>query len=233
VSSVLRSDLYRPAAQGLGVSGSVAARGAPEIFVRQGPTSRDQRPFCWSDFEHGQNEYYARLSQRLHGSSNIAEYIGALQRGDAINVTWGEDDEVWDTDDGGWVADDDEALGQGGDGNGNSSGDGDDDDDSILDPYDDDDHDDDRDKSKGNSMDAESAAGSTFSGRSGEMAGEGAGGRQERALRGGEASGGSGRHRRRGKKPSIEYSHKGHPNCFDYDWAVVPPQDSPHVAAYH
>lgn len=214
VTSVLRADLYRPLepGHGLGAASAVKSgtpRSSPEIFVRQGPTAQGQRPFCWSDFEHGQNEYYDKLSERLHGRENIAEYIAALQRGDAINVTWGSDDEVWVTDDAGWVGDDDEASGEVPDVSEIETTD---------DPYDDNDHDD-------NNL-----------GRGGDMTGfhSSDGGRGERGLRGREkeeAKESRKQRRRRGKDPSIEYSHKGHPNCFEYDWVVVPPRDSPYEPA--
>ena len=30
----------------------------------------------------------------------------------------------------------------------------------------------------------------------------------------------------RHRRPSIQYSHEGHPNCFDYDWVIVPPDNT-------
>lgn len=30
----------------------------------------------------------------------------------------------------------------------------------------------------------------------------------------------------RNRRPSIQYSHEGHPNCFDYDWVIVPPDNT-------
>jgi len=123
VSSILRADVQR----------NTSSLNAIEILVQQGPTTDSQPPFCWSEFQSTQNDFYSDLRGRIVGT--IGDYIKSLQN-------------------------------------------------------------------QGHSA-------------------------RRRVLRSSDAEyKGS---KRRGRHPSIIYSHRGQPDCFTYEWTTMPPPDTPHT----